>query len=135
MIAAVILTAGLSSCRKMSHNGKLDGFWQVQTVENTATGEVSSPYPKHYYCLNLHVVNLKVTDITATISGNMQYDKDASTVYMDFRSFPYVTEEENESALEEFGVYEKQVTFEIVKLDGKEMVLKSPQSVVRLRRF
>lgn len=135
VIAAAVAIAAFSSCRKMSHNGKLDGQWQIQSVENTETGEVTSPYPKHYYCLNLHVVNLKITDLSATISGNMQYDKDASTVTMDFRSFPYSTEEANDRALGEFGVYENPVTFDIIELNDKEMVLKSPQSVVRMRRF
>lgn len=135
ILSVVILTVvgcSFQSCRKHSPNGQLDGQWQIQTVEYKTTGDVSSPYPKHYICLNLHVVNLTYTDGKVMISGNMHYDKDAATVAFDFPSSEF---NKNNADPESFGFMAPQVTFKVVALDSKKLVMESPETVVTCRRY
>lgn len=128
---AVIMVA-MSGCRKWSDNGKLDGQWQIMSIENVATGDVSVPVPTHYYCMNLHVVNLTPAINNDIITGNMHYDKNASTVAMDF---PYCKTPEQIAQLNRWGIYSNEVSFNILELDGKKLVLRSSDSVITFRRF
>lgn len=132
LLAATVLTLSFQSCRKRSPNGQLDGQWQILTVEDKTTGEVVSPYPKHYICLNLHVVNLTITGRDITISGNMNYSKENSTV-----SFDYPLSQYNVSGRDprSFGMFSPQITFKVVRLDSKQLVIESDASVVSCRRF
>lgn len=127
-IGIMILSTG---CRKRSPNGKLDGQWQVQTVEVRSTSEVTSPYPKLYYCINLHVINLRGATGAA---GNLRYSKDDEELTLDF---PYLGDkvESASNPLAPYGIYTTPVTFRIVELTGKKLVLESPESVVTMRRF
>ena len=125
---AAVLTVSIpfASCRKVSHNGKLDGQWQVVTIENPSTGESVAPYPKLYYCFNLHVVQLTGVGSAA---GNLRYDKGEGNITLDF---PYAS---NTEGLSNFGINSNPITFHIEHLSGKKLVLRSPESIVTCRRF
>ena len=131
----VVLVAGLMalavSCRKKSPNGKLDGMWRIMTVENKSTGEVVTPEGQYYYCMNLHVVQLQGNP---GADGNMQYSKSEGEVTMDF---PYVGNTINSASnpYKVYGIWSSPVTFKVVTLNGKRLVLESPESVVTMRRF
>lgn len=131
-VCVTALLASLYSCRKRSPNGELDGFWQIETVEYFSTGEVASPYPKHYICLNLHVVNLQVGNESLLITGNMHYDKSSGVIAFDFPASQY-----NQSLgdPESFGFMKPQVDFKVVKLDHKQLVIQSEETLVKCRRF
>lgn len=135
LMVAFIAALGLiiigTGCRKRSPNGKLDGQWQVQTVEVRATSEVTEPYPKLYYAMNLHVVSLRGS---TSATGNMHYSKDEGEVTMDF---PYLGDkvEGPSKPLAPYGIYRNPVTFRVLKLTGSQLVLESEESVVTMRRF
>lgn len=129
MLVTVVCLAG---CRKRSDNGKLDGQWQIMSIEKLATNEVAVPSPNHYYCINLHVVNLTPAVNNDIITGNMHYDKNAATVSMDF---PYCDTPDKIALLAQWGIYSDKVTFSITTLDGKKLVLKSSDAVITFRRF
>lgn len=121
----------MGSCRKASDNGKLDGQWQIMTIETLDNGEVTEPSQRIYICINLHVVQL-TRNGGSSASGNMQYDKATGEIHWDF---PYHETQAQINALREWGIYSNPVTFHIVKLDGKSLVLKSDKTVVTCRRF
>lgn len=127
-LAILISASLLGGCRKASDNGKLDAQWQIMKIENTADGTVSIPAESRYICFNLHVVNL----FPGHYAGNLRYDKDESRITLDF---PYDTDASGLAALAEFGIPSNPVTFDILKLDGKELVLRAPGSVITCRRF
>ncbi len=116
----------LTGCRNASHNGKLDAQWQVMTVENTDDGSITHPH-KIYMCLTSHVVNLYPGDY----AGNFSYDEEKGIFTLDF---PY-REKPTDSRLYQWGIYDNPVTFTILKLDGKQLVIRSGHSVVTCRRF
>lgn len=125
---AIAILMALPSCRKASHNGKLDAQWQIMRIENNTDGTSAVPGQREYICINLHVVNL----FPANIAGNMNYDKDAATVTMDF---PYNRDEAGMSALAPYGILSNPVVFRITELNGKRLVLTSDASTVVCRRF
>lgn len=133
---AVLAMALFGSCRKAPINGKLDGQWQIMSVEWLADGSDISPELRSYIDINLHVIQLRNVSLSETqgslISGNLAYDKNNSTMTVDF---PYNTEGGKLMQLQPWGIYSNPETFEIVKLDGKQLVLKSSQTMITCRRF
>ena len=121
----------LGGCRKAPINGKLDGQWQVMSIELISDGSVVSPTVRSYIDINLHVVNLRNINQNL-IPGNLNYDKEASKLTLDF---PYNTEGNGFLLLREWGIYQTPVTLDIVKLDGKQLVLRSPETIITCRRF
>lgn len=118
-------------CRKAPINGKLDGQWQIMNIELTADGSDASPAIRSYIDINLHVVNLRNIH-QSLIAGSLNYDKDASWLTLDF---PYNAEGDALLRLREWGIYQTPVTFDIVKLDSKQLVLRSPETIITCRRF
>lgn len=123
------------SCNKVSHNGKLDGQWQIMTIEVTASGETSVPKDPSYICFNLHLIqfNRDLGDQNSRWpTGNMTYEKKGGSIYCDF---PTVKPENIDAQLGIFGIYSNPVTLEIIKLDGKTLVLRSDRCLITCRRF
>ncbi len=66
----VLSLSMLAGCGKASHNGHVDGNWEIMSIENRQDGTVTVP-DQHFIALYLHVVNL----FPNGISGNMHYSK------------------------------------------------------------
>lgn len=136
LLFGIVTLISLPSCRKAPINGKLDAQWQIMKIEHIEDGVEQIPALRTYVDINLHVVNLRnVTqseNAGAVIAGNLNYDKDAATVTMDF---PYNTEGGKLLALQSWGIYSNPVVFHIVKLDGKQLILKSSESIITCRRY
>ena len=132
LLCSVLTVIAVTSCRQAPINGKLDGQWQVMTIEHLTEGRTETPHVATYIDLNLHVVNLRRNSAGGAVAGNMNYDKTASTVSMDF---PYNQDSDGFLALRMWGIYTNPVVFEIIKLDGKQLVMRSPASIVTCRRF
>ena len=135
-VIAVLLMTAFGSCRKAPINGKLDGQWQIKSVEWLEDGSDISPLLRSYIDINLHVMQLRNVSMSesagSVYSGNMVYDKSASTITV---HFPYNLEGTPLLALQAWGIYTNPVTFEIIKLDGKQLILKTPQTLVTCRRY
>ncbi len=127
LLSVCLIGMLFSGCGKASHNGKVDGNWQIMSIENLKDGTTSSP-EQHYIALYLHVVNL----FPNYIAGNMQYDKDQDKISMDF---PYSTAEQDKQLLRRYGIYTNPIVFEVVKADSKQLVLRSPDTMITCRRY
>lgn len=131
-IAAALIS--FAACRKVSHNGSLDGQWQIMTIEDAATGQSAAPVIPSYISFNLHLIQLSYVsgDSAPRITGNMTYDKNAETIFCDFTD----DQQPNvEAALAPFGIFSNPVTLQIVKLDRKSLVLRTDRSLITCRRF
>lgn len=117
------------SCRRTSHNGKIDGLWQVETIEYTqADGSVATVTPeKLYYGINLELFQIDRPGPIYT--GEISYDKGGSTLGVRFTGNP--TDEE----LLKYGVPSNPVVFDIERLDSKKLILKTSSTVMTCRRF
>lgn len=132
----IVALLSFASCRKVPVNGQLDGQWQIMTIETVADGTVTTPSPRAYIDINLHIMQLCTADESvnggATITGNMAYDKAGATITVDF---PYNTAGGNLTSLQLWGIHTNPVTFSIITLDNKELVLKTPDTIIRCRRY
>ncbi len=43
LAASLVAVLSMFSCRRATNNGKIDGNWRIETMEDVATGEVSHP--------------------------------------------------------------------------------------------
>lgn len=72
-----------TGCGKASHNGDLDGQWQVMEVIEGSTPVIFPEGERFYYLFYLHTFQLGFTDKRPFgLVGNMSYDK--STLGLDF---------------------------------------------------
>ncbi len=129
LIAALILIIA-PSCRRASHNGKIDGFWKIMKMENKATGEVTEiTDPKINIAINLEL--MQWYGIGPRLTGIISYHKGDSTIGVDFSGCPYT----NEHTLAAYGFTSAKVTFDIVTLDSKHLVLATPEMIYYCDRF
>lgn len=134
LLSIASLSFLLAGCGKASHNHRLSGNWQIKSIENRVSNTTS--YPEDLYIdMNLHVVNLHYSQPNSMgingPSGNMAFDHDEMRLSMDF---PYVNADEMDK-LQRFGIFANPVVFTVEKLDSKQLVLQSPESVITCRRF
>lgn len=141
----------ICGCNKWSDNGKLDGMWQILTIENCRTGAVQDVKDaQRYYCLNLHVVNLTYRDKHPLkdfhMTGNMYYNPKLATVMMEFPVRKYnkddkvetdyeVTEKIVLDSIRPYGIYAITTNFKVEKLSNSHLVLRSDSSLITCRRF
>lgn len=127
---AMVAFLTLAGCNQTSHNGHLDGQWQILTIEEKSTGSVT--VTDHGACICIYLDVLQLTDKKARLTANMDYDKKANTLSCDF---PYVKPADVEASLGRFGFYTNPIKFDIIKLTGKELVLSSDETVITCRKF
>lgn len=124
----------LGSCVKGPINGKLDGQWQIMTVENKTTGEISTPEnPRLYFCIYRHIFEITHT-FDKQYPGNMVYDEEKKTIDVDF-AYLYLDYPEHVELLNSCGIYTNPVKFDILKLDSRQLILSTPESLITCRRF
>lgn len=125
ILFCLVLTA--SGCQKTSINGDLDGQWQVMDVQPAPEEIIINE--RLYYCFYMHTCMLTYYDGGLT-NGNFQFD--GNHISMDF---PNATHSDAITALKQYGIYHNPVTFEIVTLNKKHMILKNDDAVITLRKF
>lgn len=116
----------MPGCQKSPVNGDLDGQWQVMEVSPSAA---DTPIDARlYYCFYLHVCQLNYYG-GSLATGTMDYSGDRMVL-----TFPYA-DEETAAGLRQYGIDTNPVTFTIDRLDGKSLILRSPTTVITLRKF
>lgn len=134
-IALILIVVGVvaGGCRRTSHNGLIDGHWQVLTMEDVNTGEVIDCKDR-YVAVNLELIQLfKGDPATALYStGYIYYTKGEDKFTVDFPEMGNNTKPER---LIEFGITSNPQTLTIVKLDHKTFTYRSDAYIVTCRRY
>ena len=140
LIALLIITTTFS-CDSYLINGDLDGFWQVKSIENKQTGEMTVCNGDIYYSFQQELV--LVSYVSPTIpTGQMKenyiayftHENDSITM-TDFRL--YLDKDATQATLPElakFGLYETYNRFQVEKLDSRSLILNSEKSRIVLRK-
>lgn len=127
-----------SSCTgKSSMNGNLDGNWQLMKIENRTTGETENCH-RLYWAIQLWVIELtdKGDNHFGNYIGRFVYDKDNNTIRIrDFRLRSDESKQASEDQLSHFGIHSSDATFDVVKANGKELILQSEVAVLYFRSF
>ena len=140
LICTLMITA---SCRNVSDNGELDGYWQIMTIE-TAQSLPVPEIPRKYIGIQSRVIQCVGTDNEPFATGNLAYDKSAQTISCDFPYYdkflplyPDYPDRDEGYRLRAFGIYAKQVKMQIKVLNNSRLVLFDPNSgtTISCRRF
>ena len=112
---------GISSCDKAPINGKLDGRWQLMTIEYT-NGKIEE-CNRIYYSIQLHLVEISAKGG----NGGTHIGR-----------FSYKGDEEKLTTLNElkpFGLNQAINHLKVEKATGKKLILKSDYARLTFRKF
>ena len=135
-----LLLCLLAGCKKAPMNSNIEGFWQLLEFTTQADGE-THPCNRIYYSIQLWVaeVSERGGDLGITpFRGRYRYDEETNTVTLKEMS-TYATPENSRPATREelhpFGLDSTDTTFDVIKADGKSLILKSNYATLTLKRF
>ncbi|WP_456096630.1 lipocalin-like domain-containing protein [Phocaeicola coprophilus] len=135
-----LLLCLLAGCKKAPMNSNIEGFWQLLEFTTEADGE-THPCNRIYYSIQLWVaeVSERGGDLGAgSFRGRYRYDEETNTVTLKEMS-TYATPENSRPATREelhpFGLDSTDTTFDVIKADGKSLILKSDYATLTLKRF
>lgn len=124
---------GISSCDKAPINGKLDGRWQLMTIEY-ANGKIEE-CNRIYYSIQLHLVEISAKGGNGgTHIGRFSYKGDEVTM----SEFRHRGDEEKLTTLNElkpFGLNQAINHLKVEKATGKKLILKSDYARLTFRKF
>ncbi len=110
----ILISAMLASCQKSPINGDLDGQWQVMDVQ-----------PAFY----LHTCQLTYYGDYFT-TGNFRHADGKLTL-----DFPHANSQDKKMILRQYGINTNPVSFTVVRLDKKNLILRDGETTVTLRKF
>ncbi len=131
-----------SSCESYLINGDLDGFWQVQEIEQLETGDIVQCNNEFFYAFQRHIVQLTKYPPTH-VMGQMGtryhacFDWQGDSISMgDFREYDLDGSKKKAplSELKRFGLYQEYTTFHII-LSKETLTLTSDSTRISLRKY
>ena len=139
MLLTIIAT---SSCESYLINGDLDGFWQVSSIENKTTGDITYCNGDTYYSFQRELV--LVSHVSPEIPTGQTKEnyiayftcKNDSIYMTDFRI--YIDKNATPaplSKLEKFGLYDSFNIFCIETLNSQSLILDSNRTRIVLRKY
>ena len=138
----IAVVAMICSCESYLINGNLDGFWQVQTIENKQTGEITHCEGDVYYSFQRDLVLLTYI-LPHRPTGPIKehhiayFTQENDSIAMtDFRI--YLDKEATQTPLEKlakFGLYDLFTTFQLEELNKKSLILTSDKARITMRKY
>lgn len=129
ILTLLVLLMLIPACRRASDNGLIDGLWRIDSIEYNEPGQpTSTDHPEgRFIAIQLELLQLDNSNPVAT--AIISYDKNASTIGLDF---PYNPDPD---LLRSFGIMENPCVLTIETLSHKNLVLTSPTSRITCTRF
>lgn len=138
----IIITLLHTSCQEYSYiENDLHGLWQVTTVEDKATAEVTEVHGDLYYSFQRNMVVVSYNSPTKPTGQMMtQYTSDflleGDSIHInDFRLYQEYDKRAPLQALKKFGIHGERTSFHIERPDRKSMSLDSEQARVTLLKY
>ena len=142
IILALLIVSLTASCESYLIHDELDGFWQVQSIENKQDGNITHCNGDIYYSFQRDLV--LVSYVSPTIpQGQIKenhiayftYENDTISmtdfrVYIDKDATPSLL-----SKLEKFGLYETYNKFQVEELRKNHLVLNSEKARIVMLRY
>lgn len=127
LLATLILTFPVS-CNKMSHNGDLDGRWQITHIRYHSTGQEIDGPVRIYWDFNLALMT--ISDLRPGKSfftyGRFDHKGDRLRISTIRATIPQVRPR---------GLCDTIVDFRVITLTHSQMVLNSDSTLVEFRKF
>lgn len=138
LVIGLFCLIGWSSCTdKAPINGNLDGQWQLMHIEDRSTGETIDCH-RLYWAIQLWVIELKDRGDNkyGDYIGRFVYNEEENTVRVsDFRVRYDEDKLATENQLLQYGIPSTDAVLEVVKADGKNLILQSETSILYFRSF
>lgn len=129
----LLLLLGINSCDKAPINGKLDGRWQLMSIEY-ADKSIKECH-RIYYSIQLHLVEISDKGGKGgTFIGRFSY-KDDEVTMSEFRRRGQEEELATLAELQTFGISLPHTNFKVEKATGEKLVLKSDYARLTFRKF
>lgn len=131
----------LSSCKKEPINRDIEGFWKL-TEFTTTSDEKVHPCERIYYSIQLQIAELSEKGGSLglpTLKGLYRYDEAQNRItinqlyYQSGGTGDFSTPDTD--MLNGYGLNSANTEFEVIKADGKNLVIRSDYATLTLRRF
>ena len=138
----ILLTLALTSCESYQIHEDLDGFWQVESIENKETGDIKYCQGDTYYSFQRELVlvsyvssNIPAGQMKENYIANFSHENDS--IHMtDFRIYLDRNGKQAPlSKLEKFGLLEIYNSFKVEKLNSRSMALSSENTRISLKKY
>lgn len=125
--ALMLILAVATGCRRVDHDGALDGFWKIQSIHYLANDSLVTPDKPRMIAIQLEIMQLRMPD--RLTSGEISYDKKNNILGVDFRSGSL-----SPDILKQFGVLQNPVTFH-THATRRHLTLENDSVVIQCLRF
>ena len=139
---ALVIIILISSCESYQIHGDLDGFWQVSTIENKETGDITYCNGDTYYSFQRELVLVSFTSPETPTGQSKEnyiayFTHENDSIYMtDFRIYLDRNGKQAQlSELEKFGLYELYNSFAVEELNSSSLVLSSEKTRISLKKY
>lgn len=137
----MVLLFLMGGCKKTPINDKIEGMWKLEEFTTHEDGK-THPCERIYYSIQLWMVDVAEKQGSHGYKpsvGRFMYGEDEKTVTMkDFYYRNQTTDSKEATALEDlipYGINSLETTFEVVKADGKSLILRSDYATLRFTSF
>ena len=137
----LLLVVLFSGCAKQPINSDVEGFWYLERFTTLEDGEIHEP-ERIYYGITRYVVEVSEKQGSqgyGAFIGRFAYGDDGKKVIMsEFKERKTTGDNGKDATLEElkpFGIGALETVFDIVKADGKHLILESDYARLELSRF
>lgn len=128
----ITITATLGACRVVPDNDGLDAQWQLMNIEQPGVPTITQTSPRLYFSFYRHTANLTGSGV---ITANITYSHPELTMEfpgVEWRKLSnYHLSEADGNATAPYPV----VTFKVIKLTGKTLVLAIGDKTYTFRKF
>lgn len=142
VLIAVLLLANIA-CQKNSYvENEIHGFWQVNTIEELTTNNITQAKGNLYFSFQRNTVILghrtesKPLGLALTEQYISEFDLTNDSIRMgDFRIY---MEYENKATLQDlckFGIYDEYTTFHIERPTKNSIILSSKKARITMRKY
>lgn len=132
----------MTSCESYLIHEDLDGFWQVQTIENKQTdnitdceGDIYYSFQRDLVLLTYNLPNRPTGQIKEHYISYFTHENDSISMG-DFRI--YLDKDATQaplSKLEKYGIYDIITTFYVEELNKKTLIISSDKARIKMRKY
>lgn len=153
-IIILLLCIAFSGCQKEPIDRNIEGMWRLEQFTTHEDGVVHKDCQRMFFSIQLWVVEVAEKQCThgyGTFIGRFSYENDKQTVVMKDFVHRYSTGDDgirvgidkNEkgeiiypiSKLQPYGINSLETTFNVIKADGKHLILESDYATLEFTSF
>ncbi|WP_449580538.1 lipocalin-like domain-containing protein [Phocaeicola faecalis] len=127
VVAAVLLCLVMGGCQKEAIDSDMEGHWELVEYTTAADGKVHV-CNRIYYSIQLWVVEIAAKQSGTPhkpVIGRFEHEENGNVRMRDFKGRKATSDDKKDVTTE----------FEVVKANGKELILKSDYATLMLKRF